>query len=136
MKYLSGNIISKIENSSDLGFPGKWKRVYVKFIYSVTIIGHQETGAEATKLHTSSCDKNRDKLWSGRVNSVVGLTLTDLNMQFSVCYFKIFMSVMGWTAAISCSYKNSLEDFTVHVPDCPANLTLIPWRKRVRRVGF
>ena len=39
------------------------KKVYVVFIYSLTIIGHQETATEATKLHNSSCDKNRDKLW-------------------------------------------------------------------------
>ena len=39
------------------------KRVYGEFIYILTVTGFHKTGAEATKLHTSSCNKNRDKLW-------------------------------------------------------------------------
>ena len=41
---------------------GLKKRGYVEFLYNLTITGFYETGAEAIKLHTSSCDKNSDKL--------------------------------------------------------------------------
>ena len=53
----------QLQNRQYLGVPGKRKRVYVEFLYNLTIIGFYETGAEATELHTSSCDKNSDKLW-------------------------------------------------------------------------
>ena len=39
------------------------KRVYGEFIYILTVTGFHKTGPEATKLHTSSCNKNRDNLW-------------------------------------------------------------------------
>ena len=55
--------IQQLQNYQFFGFPGKRKRGYVEFLYNLTIICFYETGAEATKLHTSSCDKNSDKLW-------------------------------------------------------------------------
>ena len=51
-----------IWKSSVPWFPWKIKRGYVEFIYSLIIVGYHETEAEVTKPHTSSCDKNRDKL--------------------------------------------------------------------------